>query len=896
MSLWRQVARGLRVLTHRKTIDRDISDEVNSYFDEAIAARVATGLSPEEARRLTRLEFGNLTSVREQVRSYGWENVLEESLNSLRYTIRRLLKTPGFTAVSLTMLALGLGASTAMFSIIDGVLLKPLPYPHSEQLVALRHSAPGINIAELNMAPSLYFTYSEENRVFQDIGLWSTSTSTITGLGKPEEIPVLMVTHRLLPILQVRPQLGRAFAASDAESKSTPTVILSDGYWRSRFGGDRSILGRRILIDGNASEVVGVLPPSFRFMDQNVSLLMPLRFDRANVRLVNFGFQGIARLRPGITIEQANADVARMIPMAPAKFSPNPGLSLKAFESARITPNLLFLKGALVGDSGNMLWVLMSTVGIVLLIACANIANLSLLRADRRQQELAVRASLGAGWARIAGELLLEGLLLCVAGCALGLALTRGALRILMASNFVDLPRLSNISIDTGVVVFALGIALVSGLVCGLIPVFKYARPHLSSALKSGGRSLSESRDRHRARSILVVVQVALALVLLVSSGLMIRTFLALHHVDPGFSGAKQVQTLGISIPESQAKEPERVIRTEEDILRQFAALEGVSSVAITNTVPMDGGSNDAVYAEDQVYRDGTLPPIRRYKYISPGYVSTIGSRLIAGRDLTWAETYNQAPVALISENFARELWHDPRAALGKRIRPTLKDDWREVVGVVADLHDKGVDQKPPAIAYWPLWQKNFGGRPVQLQRNVAFVIRTRRAGSTNLLEEVRRAVWHVNPSLPVANVRTLQAIYNQSLARTSLSLILLLIAAAMALLLGVVGTYGVISYSVTQRTREIGIRLALGAPFQQVTRMFVRHGLLLSGIGAGCGLALACALTRLMRALLFDVSPADPLTYVTVSIGLMAAVMLASYLPARRATKVNPVDALRAD
>jgi predicted permease len=376
----------------------------------------------------------------------------------------------------------------------------------------------------------------------------------------------------------------------------------------------------------------------------------------------------------------------------------------------------------------------------------------------------------------------------------------------------------------------------------------------------------------------------------------MLRTFVALHHVDPGFSGAKQLQTLGISIPESQAREPERVIRTEEAILRQLAALPGVSSVAITNTVPMDGGSNDAVYAEDQVYREGTLPPIRRYKYISPGYVSTIGSRLIAGRELTWTETYHEAPVALVSENLARALWHDPRAALGKRIRPSPKDDWREVVGVVADLHDKGVDQKAPAIAYWPLWQKNFEGRPVELQRNVAFVVRTRRAGSTTLLEEIRRAVWQVNPSLPVANVRTLQAIYNQSLARTSLSLILLLIAAVMALLLGVVGTYGVISYAVSQRTREIGIRLALGAPLHQVTKMFVRHGLLLSAIGVGCGLALACALTRLLKALLFDVSPADPLTYVTVSICLLAAVMLASYLPARGATKVNPIDALRAD
>lgn len=376
----------------------------------------------------------------------------------------------------------------------------------------------------------------------------------------------------------------------------------------------------------------------------------------------------------------------------------------------------------------------------------------------------------------------------------------------------------------------------------------------------------------------------------------MIRTYQALPHVDPGFAGAQQAQTLGIAIPEAQAKEPERVIRTEAEILRKIESVAGVSSVAITNTLPMDGGSNDTVYAADQVYREGTLPTIRRYKYVSPGYVSTIGSRLIAGRDLTWTDTYNHALVALISENFARELWHDPHAAIGKRIRPATKDDWREIVGVIADLHDKGVDQEAPTMVYWPLWQTDFEGKGIQVQRNVAFVIRTPRSGSIALLQDIRQAVWSVNPSLPVANVRTLASIYNQSLARTSLTLLLLAIAGGTALFLGLVGIYGVISYSVSQRTREIGIRLALGAPLQNITKIFVRHGLILSGIGAACGLAVAFALTRLMKALQFQVSPADPLTYITVSLGLIGAVLLASYLPARRATKVDPVEALRAE
>jgi putative ABC transport system permease protein len=376
----------------------------------------------------------------------------------------------------------------------------------------------------------------------------------------------------------------------------------------------------------------------------------------------------------------------------------------------------------------------------------------------------------------------------------------------------------------------------------------------------------------------------------------MIRTFQALRHVDPGFSSAHDVQTLRISIPESQVKEPERVIRMEQEILNRVAGLAGISSVAVANTIPMEGGGNDPIYAADQSYREGTIPPIRRYKFVSPGYFSTMGSRLIAGRDVTWTETYNQTPVALVSENLARELWHDPRLAIGKRIRSTLKDDWHEVIGVVADLRDNGVDQKAPAIVYWPLLQKNFEGQAVSVRRSVALVIRTPRAGSTGLLRELRQAVWSVNSNLPLANVTTLEAAYDRSLGRTSFTLVLLAIAGGMALLLGIVGIYGVISYSVSQRTREIGIRLALGAPVQRVTGMFVRHGLVLSAIGAACGLTAAFALTRLMKSLLFDVSPADPLTYLAVSAGLILAAMLASYLPARRAATVDPAEALRAE
>ncbi len=817
--------------------------------------------------------------------------------NPLRHTLRRLARSPMFTAISLLTLAIGIGANAAIFSVIEGVLLKPLPYPHPEQLIALWHTAPGVHIKDLNMAPSLYFIYGEEGHVFQDVSMWETGTSSVTGQAEPEQVPVLSLTNRLLPILDVQSALGRRFTVSDDDPKSARTVMLTDGYWKSHFGGDRSVLGRNIIVDGNPREIIGVLPPSFQFMDRKVSIVMPLRFDRAEVHLGNFSHQGVARLKPGVTLEQANADIARMLPMASKMFPPPMGYTAKMFDDARIGPNLRFLKDDLVGDIGNTLWVLMGTVGMVLLIACANVANLLLVRADGRQQELAIRAALGAGWGRIARELLFESLLLGVVGGALGLALAYGALRMLAASGLANLPRIASIAIDPWVLAFTLGISLAAGLIFGLIPVFKYARPHLSEALRGGGRSLSQSKDRHRARSILVVVQVALALVLLVSSGLMIRTFQALRHVDPGFADAHEVQTLRISIPYTQVKEPERVVRMQEAILNKIGALAGVSSVGMTTAVPMDGeDSNDPIYAEDRAYREGTLPPVRRFKWISPGYFAAMKTRMIAGRDLSWAETYNQTPVALVSENLARELWQDPRAAIGKRIRTTLKDDWCQVIGVVADVRDNGVQDKAPTIVYWPLLQKNFEGDGTSVRRSVAFVIRTPRAGSTGFLTEARQAIWSVNPNLPLAAVNTLEALYDRSLARTSFTLIMLAIAGAMALLLGVIGIYGVISYSVSQRTREIGIRLALGAPLDEVTGMFVRHGLILSGIGAASGLTAAFALTRLMRSLLFEVSPADPLTYLAVSAGLILAAMLASYLPARRATKVDPVEALRAE
>jgi putative ABC transport system permease protein len=895
MSLWRQLTRGLRVLANRQAADRDIADEVSHFFEESVASFEASGLTREEALRAARMEFGNAGALREQVRAYGWENRIATLATDLRHAARRLCGKPGFTAAGVLTLALGIGATTAIFSVIDGVLWKPLPYPHSERLVALRHTAPGNHMNDVELSESLYFNYREENRTFEDVAMWSEASVTITGLAEPEEVPALHVTNGFLHALEVQPALGRSFTALDDSPAGERTVILSNAWWQARFGGDPSVLGRRILIDGNASEVIGILPPSFTFMDRRFSVLLPRRIDRATVLLISFCCQGIARLKPGVTLTQASADVARMIPLATAKFPLNPGASAVGYRASRIGPKLRFLKDDLVGDIGRTLWVLMGTVGIVLLIACANVANLLLVRADGRRQELAIRAALGAGWMRIARDLLLESALLGIAGGALGLALAYGALRALTAFGPEHLPRIHEIGIDPAALAFTLAISLASGFLFGLIPVWKYAHPHLAEGLRGGCRSLSPGKERHRARNVLIALQVALALVLLVGSGLMIRTFQALRRLDSGFTRPQELETFRISIPEAQVADEETVVRTEEAILHKVEALSGVSAVGMVDSLPMEHAENHPLYAEDHTLPYGSGPTIRRYKAVAPGYAAAIGHRLIAGRDFTWAETYRHAPVAMISENLAREWWRDPRAAIGKRVRATLADDWREVVGVIGDVRDDGIDQKAPAIVYWPLWQTNFAG-PGYVVRSGAFLIRTPRAGSADLRRELEKAVAGINASLAVADMKTLETVYDRSMARTSFTLALLAIAGGMALLLGVVGIYGVVSYSVSQRNREIGIRLALGAELGKVVGLFVREGLVVSGIGAACGLAAALILTRLMKSLLFEVSPSDPLTYLAASAGLILAVALASYLPARRATRVDPVEALRVE
>jgi putative ABC transport system permease protein len=814
-----------------------------------------------------------------------------------RQVVRRLLRSPMFTAVTILTIAIGIGANSAVFSVVNGILLKPLPYPEPGALIAVWQTAPRINLNKMELSPSDFFTFRDENRSFQHFGLWNGGSVAVTGRAAPEQVRSIFLTQGTLDALGVRPALGRWFSASDDDPASAETAILTHDYWQRKFGGDPNILSAHLVVDGKPTAVAGVMPPNFHFLDEKPDLILPMRFDRAKVHLGNFSFPGIARLKPGVTLAQANADVARMIPIVNLKYTPPPGFSVKLFEDAGIQAALRPLKDDVVGDLGKVLWVLTASIGVVLLIACANVANLLLVRAEGRQQEFATRIALGAGASRIAAAILTESVFLGLLGGIVGLAFAYAALRALLAIAPAYLPRLDSISLDPVVILFTLAVSVVAGLLFGLIPVFKYAAPRANTSLRASGRGLSQSKERHRARNTLAVFQTALAVVLLISAGLMIRTFQALRRVDPGFTDSAHIQTFRIEIPEGQVKESDRVFRMQQEIRRKIAELPGVASVTFANSVPTDNNnSTDVLYAEDHVYGDGQLPPLRRFKFVAPGYFQTLGTRFVAGRDLTWTDLEQRRNFAIVSENFAREMWHEPSAALGKRIREGAKDDWREIVGVAADIRHDGADQKAPATIYWPAAMNNFWGNEHMVQRGSVFAIRTPRAGTEALLAQLRQIVWSVAPDVPVVKVRTMEEVFRRSMARSSFTLVMLAIAGAMALLLGIVGIYGVISYSVSQRTRELGIRIALGAGNAEVRAMVVGQGLLLAATGVAIGLAVSAAVTRIMSSLLFETSPIDPATYVVAGAGLLAAAALASYLPAHRASTINPVEALRMD
>jgi predicted permease len=805
MDMWRRV----RALGRRADLDRGLDEEIRFHLERQTEKNLHAGMSPDEARRQAFIRFGGVERAREGARDEFRLGTVEDAVRDLRHAARSLRRAPGFALVATVTLALGIGATTAMFSVVNGVLLRPLPYPEQDRLVELVHEAPGVGIDELFASPAVYFGYRDHGRTFEALGLWDWDRSpvTVTGAGDPESVPSAEVTHEVLPMLGATPIHGRSFTAADDLPGSEPTAIISFGYWQRRFGG-ADPLSQTLIVNGVPHEVIGVLPQSFRFFDFPVDIFSPRQPVRSAATFPSGDGRGLARVKPGVTLEQANADVVRMVPILDEEY---PGGNAARFGFG---PKLRWLRDSVVGQLGATLWLLMGTTGMLFLIACANVSNLVLVRTQARRPELALRTALGAGWAAVARVVLAESALLGLAGGLGGVAVAYAGLPFLLRLGADDLPGIMAVTIDPTVLAVALGTSVLATFVFALIPVVHFALPRLNAArdLRVGGRAATEGgRGGNRSRQAMVVAQVSLALALLVGCGLMIRTFITLRQVDPGFRDPAAIQTFQLTIPPAIVPHPDRpgthdparTLRMQHDIVERLAAVPGVESAGFTgfnDGLPLDGdGRAGTIFVEGKPPVEGASP-FKEIQAVSPAFFGTMGTPVVAGREFDWNDIHQRRPVVIVSRNLADTEWGSAAAALGRRVRTNPNGPWLEVVGVAADVRHDGLTRPAPEMVIVPAPAGNTVA---------SFVIRSARVGTTGFVDELRRAVWSVSAELSPATVQTMGDFYSRSMARTSMTLQLLAIIGTVALVLGLIGIYGIVSFAVAQRRREIGIRLA---------------------------------------------------------------------------------------
>jgi len=812
--------------------------------------------------------------------------------HDLKLALRRLRRAPLFTAISLATLALGIGATVAIFGVVNSVLLRPLPYPDPDRLVSLLHTAPGLGMAEVPHSDASYFLYTDESRAFDGLAAWTPQEVNLAGEGLPERVDGLVVTGTFFRVLRTPMLLGRGFSDADDRPGAPLTVVISEGLWRRRWGGAPDVIGRSVRLDGAAAEVIGVAPGEVR-LGGDPQIFRPARLDRSTANSGTVRFYAFARLTQQATLETAHADLARLLPTLPDRY---PGFPKQMFEQARFAPIVRPLKADVVGDVAQVLWILLATVSLVLMIACVNVANLLMVRAEGRQREMAVRAALGASRAQVAAHQLIEAILLALVGGAIGVALAWAALRLFAVLGPETLPRLQEIGLDRRGLLLALAVSLVAGVGFGSLTSFLPGlRPRFSS-LREGARGTSAGRERHRVRNGLVVLQVALALLLLVSSGLLLRTHRALRTVDPGFSDPSTILTFQLALVGERFPDPAAVARANEEVVRTLGELAGVASVGATTGLPLARNlATIAVPIEEVPTQPGALPPTHLVRWIAGDYFAALGVPLVAGRVFDRADVDQRSRRALVNEAFARQYWSSPEAALGKRIGQGSRG-WSEIVGVVGDLRERGLELDPPATAYFPSVGPSSGPGPADslyATPGLTLVLRSTGGPGAALAPAATRALHERYPDLPVARVQTMEDVARESLARTSFAMVMLGLAAGVALFLGAVGLYGVISYIVAERTREIGVRMAFGAERGSISRMVLRQGFLLALIGIALGSVAALGLTGLLRTLLHGVSPLDPVTFAAVGGLLLLVALLASWLPARRAARVDPTVAL---
>jgi putative ABC transport system permease protein len=799
----------------------------------------------------------------------------------LRYGLRMLLGKPGFTLVAVITLALGIGANAAIFSVINSVLLRPLPYPQPERLVWIWGTNPSADIKQESASLPDFVDWKAQSQSFAALGGFANFSPILTGAGEPERLTGAVVTDGFFSTLGVSPQLGRAFTSDEDRPGAQRVVVLSHGLWQRRFGGDPQIAGQKITLNGNPYMIVGVMPPGFKHplpgMRLPVEVWAPLGLDPAKTGRRSDFLGVIARLKPGVVIEQARAEMNALMGRLETQY-PNTNRGWGVI--------VLPLLERFVGELRPTLYLLLAAVGFLLLIACANVANLLLARATVRQREVAIRSALGAGRWRIVRQLLTESALLSLLGGAVGLLLAKWGMDALIGASPATIPRLGEVSLDWRVLGAAFGVSLVTGVIFGLLPALQAANPHLNEALKEGGRGSADTARGKRVRSALVVAEVALALTLLIGAGLLLRSFARLQHVNPGYN-AENVLSVGISIPAARYKEGPQVVDFYERLLGQISTMPGAQSAGLVDALPLAGGSYLSFAVEGRALQP-TDQPDAEYRIVSPGYFKAMDIPLIRGRLLS-EQDHAQSPFAtVISKTMARRYWpnEDP---LGKRINlgNPQTSPWRTIVGIVGDIRNEGLNAEPNPQMY-----ASFTQAP---RHSLSLVVRGM-GDPMGLVAGVRSSVAGLDRDLPLYNVRTLKQMVAESLGRERFGLLLIAIFAGLALLLAGVGVYGVLAYSVTQRTHEIGVRLALGASRRDVLRLIAGQGMKLVLVGVSIGLLAAFALTRLMTGLLYGVSPTDTVTFVSVSALLAVVALAACYVPARRATKVDPMVALRCE
>ena len=813
---------------------------------------------------------------------------------------RSLRRSPAFTATASLTLIIGIGAAVAIFALVNGVLLRPLPYGDPDRLVVPYHNMTVIGLGKGNQTAGTYFTYKKLARSLEAIGVYQRSAVNVSdprGGGEPQRIGSADITQSVIPLLQVSPLLGRSFTEADDAPHGPNVLLISESLWRSRFGADRGIIGRTLDVNGRTWEIIGVMPKQFRFPSPETQLWLPMRLDPNDPSPGGFNYDGIARLRKGLTVAAAGRELVSVLPRI-VEISPNlaPGVSTQMLlDQAKPVPFVVPLKDDVTGGIAKTLWIVAAAAGVVLLVACANVTNLILVRADGRQRELAVREALGAGRGRVTAYFLGESVVVTALSAMAGVGLAAAAIRLLVRQGPVDIPRLAEVRIDLATVGFAIVVSALVAVACSIAPAMRIGRVDLSNALREGGRGGTAGRARQRLRTALVAGQIALALVALASSGLLLRTFQRLNAVRPGFE-PQGLATFWMSLPYARYPKDSSVVRFYSQLLDRAKALPGVKDVGLTSRIPFganNGWSKDPLYPEDDLATYANkIPPLTFYTITDGGYFRTMGIPLVAGKTFDRLELQRPNEV-IISRSAAMQFWKDStgQRVLGKRFRELPATQWLTVVGVVGDTRDTSLAMPPSLVVYRP----QAAGGDNQMRWTMGLVVRTA-SDPTSITSAVQRAVRELDPTLPLFDVRTMTEMTAASMAQLSFTIIVLGAAALVTLILGAVGLYGVMAYVVSLRTRELAVRIALGATPSAVVRMVTKQGVAVTGLGIASGLVLFVIVARALKSLLFGVASTDPVTLVSASLLLVGIAALASWLPARRTSRVDPADVLRAE